>query len=249
MDRRKVLLVVAAVVAALGTVLVLLYARGADNRAEQRFETVEVLRAVAPIEVGESIEAAAQAGKLALQPVPQEQVLPTAQTSIEALAGTVALTRIYPGEQVIAEKFGGASDAQTATLPIPEGKLAITVNLSDTARVAGFLQPGAQVAVFLNGTDPDTQQPFTRNLLERVQVLGVGSTSPVSTTTTTQDGGQTTAQTTEQLPRTLITLALDKEDAQKVMFAQSTGELSLALLTESSRMPRDTGVTASTLFR
>ena len=39
MDRRRILLVAAAVVAALGTMLVFLYVRGADNRAEQRFET------------------------------------------------------------------------------------------------------------------------------------------------------------------------------------------------------------------
>lgn len=245
MDRRKVLLVVAAVVAALGTVLVFLYVRGADDRAEQRFETVEVLRAVAPIEPGEAIEAAAQAGKLKLQPVPQEALLTGYQTSIEGLAGTVALTRVYPGEQIISSRFGGASAAASSTLPIPEGMLAISVNLSDTARVAGFVQPGSQVAVFHSGVDPQSQQPYTRQLLERVQVLGVGSTTPVSTTTTTQDG----AQTTEQLPRTLITLALGKRDAQKVMFASSAGELGFALLTESSKLPADRGVTAADLFR
>jgi pilus assembly protein CpaB len=244
MDRRKILLVVAAIVAALGTLLVFLYVRGADDRAQQRYETVEVLRAVAPIEPGESIETAAQAGKLKLQPVPQTQLLTGYQTSIDGLSGTVALTRVYPGEQIIASRFGGSADIATSQLPIPEGKLAISVNLSDTARVAGFVQPGSEVAIFLNGVDPESQRPFTRQLLTRVQVLGVGSTTPVSTTTTTTDG----EQTTEQLPRTLITLALDKKDAQKVMFASSTGELTFALLTKSSRLPQDGGVTAAQLF-
>lgn len=245
MDRRKILLVVAATVAVLGTVLVFLYVRGADDRAEQRFETVEVLRAVAPIEPGESIEAAAQAGKLSLQPVPRDQLLTGHQTSIEGLTGTVALTRVYPGEQIIDTRFGGAAGIASSQLPIPDGMLAISVNLSDTARVAGFVSPGSEVAVFLNGLDPVTQRPFTRQLLDRVQVLGVGSTTPVSTTTTTEDG----AQTTEQLPRTLITLALDKRDAQRVMYASGNGELTFALLTESSRLPDDRGVTAADLFR
>jgi len=75
MDRRKVLLIVATLVAALGTALVFLYVRGADVRAEERFETVKVLRAVQSIEAGEAIEAAAQAGKLQLQSVPREQLL------------------------------------------------------------------------------------------------------------------------------------------------------------------------------
>ena len=43
MDRRRVLLIAAAVVAALGTVLVLVYVQGADNRARDAYETTEVL--------------------------------------------------------------------------------------------------------------------------------------------------------------------------------------------------------------
>lgn len=63
-------------------------------------------------------------------------------------------------------------------------------------------------------------------LLQNVTVIGVGSTTPVSTTTTNQAG----AQTTEQLPRTLMTLALSQTDAQKILFSQGNGELAFGLL-------------------
>jgi pilus assembly protein CpaB len=244
MDRRRILLVVASLVATLGVVLVLLYVRGADDRAAARFESVEVLRATVPIEAGETLEAASAAGKLELQPVPREQLLPHHQTSIQDLEGLVALTRIYPGEQIIADRFGGAAQA-ASPLQIPKGQLAISVNLTDPARVAGFVNPGSQVAVWLNGTDQATGQPFTRMLLSRVTVLGVGSTTPVSTTTTDPEG----QQTTEQLPRTLLTLALGQEDAQRVLFAAGNGELAFALLTESSRVRPGPGVTALDLFK
>ena len=72
MNRRTILLLAAALVAALGTALVFLYVKGADNRAEERFDTVEVLRAVGTIEQGESIDDAAQSGKLALQPIARD---------------------------------------------------------------------------------------------------------------------------------------------------------------------------------
>ena len=75
----------AVVVAALGTGLVFLYVQGADNRAEERFETVDVLRAVAPIEPGETIDAAAAAGKLQLEAVSQSDLLPNAQSDTTAL--------------------------------------------------------------------------------------------------------------------------------------------------------------------
>ena len=243
MDRRRILLVTAALVAAVGTLLVFLYVRGADTRAEQRFDTVEVLRATAPIEAGETIEAALASGKVELQPVSQEQLLEGYLTSIDQIAGQVAVSKIYVGEQIIAGKFGGAGEA-TSPLQIPKGQLAISVNLTDPARVAGFVNPGSEIAVFVNGTDLGNGTTYTRLLLERVTVLGVGSTTLVSTTTTDPAG----QQTTEQLPRTLLTIAVSQQEAQQVLYASSNGELAFGLLTPTSSVGRGPGVTAQNLF-
>ena len=57
-------MVAAVLVAALGAVLVLLYVQGADSRAEERFDSVDVLKATALIAPGETIEDAQAAGKL-----------------------------------------------------------------------------------------------------------------------------------------------------------------------------------------
>src|SRR4051794_38748134 len=69
MDRRRILLVVAVLVAALGSALVFLYTKGADTRAEKKFDTVQVLEATAIINPGEKFEDAQTAGKLALKAV------------------------------------------------------------------------------------------------------------------------------------------------------------------------------------
>lgn len=244
MDRRRLLIVAAALVAALGTALVVVYARGADQRAEDRFDTVDVLVATQPITAGETIESARAAGKIGTGSVAAADRLDGARTSVDEMAGQVALVPIQPGEQLIAAKFGSSADA-AAPLPIPKGQMAVSVNLTDAARVSGFLNPGSQVAVFLNGTDQETGQPFTRLLLPRVTVLGVGSTAPVATTTTDDSG----AQTVEQLPRTLLTVAVDQKQAQKVLFASSNGELAFALLDGESEVASDKGVTAQNLFR
>ncbi len=76
MDRRRVLLVVAAVVAALGTVLVFLYVQGADNRAEAQFATQDVLVANTQIERGETVRQALDSGKLSREAVAEGQILP-----------------------------------------------------------------------------------------------------------------------------------------------------------------------------
>jgi pilus assembly protein CpaB len=229
MDRRRILLVAAVVVAMMGGVLVWLYAQGANSRAEQRFDTVEVLKATAIIEAGESIEDAQAAGKLSLAGVAQDQLLNGYQTDTETLAGTKAVQKIFPGEQIVADKFG-TNAAAASSLQIPDKSIAISVNLTDPSRVAGFVNPGSQVAIFVTGTDSVTGAGYSRLLLPRVSVIGVGNTTPVSTTTTDETG----ASTTEQLPRTLLTIAVDQKQAEKVLFAQGNGELAFGLLTESS---------------
>ena len=101
MDRRKALLAVAAVIAALGTLLVFLYVRGADNRADERYGAVQVLRVVKQIAPGETVEAAQAAGKIETSTVSQKDLLPDALTGTEPIAGKSASTTIYPGEQAV----------------------------------------------------------------------------------------------------------------------------------------------------
>lgn len=239
MTRRVILLTVAVLVAAIGTGLVFLYVQGADTRAEDRFDTVDVLTAVAPIEAGETIDAAQNAGKLQLSAVAQDDLLPNYQTSTDNLGGLVATTRIYPGEQIISDKFGGEIEDAPSALTIPKGLVAISVNLTDPARVAGFVNPGSQVSIF------QTTSGYSRMVLARVTVLGVGSTTPSPTTTTTEDG----QMTTEQLPRTLLTIAVDQREAEKVQYAAFTGEVSFALLTDASDVGASPGVDNGNLFR
>ncbi|WP_310963161.1 Flp pilus assembly protein CpaB [Nocardioides terrisoli] len=243
MDRRKVLLATAAVIAVLGTLLVFLYVRGADNRAAQQYDAVKVLRAVKQIDPGETVAAAQAAGKIELGSVPQGQVLPGALTDLSAVSNQVANTTIYPGEQIISTKFGATGSGTTLT--IPKGKMAVSVNLTDPARVAGFVNPGDEVAIYMQGAGLGTAGPFSRLLLPKVEVIGVGTTTVVSTTKTDSSG----AQTTEQLPRTLITLALDQAESEKVLFASGNGELALGLLNKDSKVHPDRGVSGSNLFR
>ncbi|CAB4705059.1 unannotated protein [freshwater metagenome] len=246
MDRRRVLLIAAALVAALGTVLVFLYVQGADNRAEDKFATVEVLVATVPIQPGETVADAAANAKFSLEPIAEGQVLPGALTTIQGIDGQVALTTIYPGEQIVPQKFGTTALTES-TLPIPEGSVAMSANLTDPARVAGFVNPGSKVAVLLTGTDPTTGAQYSRVLLDAVTVIGVGSTTPV-TTTTTPAGTDGTTQTVEALPRTLLTFAVKQKDWLRLTYAQTQGELSLALIGPDTQIGYGPGVDSSTLF-
>jgi pilus assembly protein CpaB len=242
MGRRTVLLIVAALIAALGATMVFLYVRSADSRAEAGQAPVQVLKAVAQINPGETLAAAQQAGKVQLGTVPKSQVLTGAVNSTSGMDDKVALATIYPNEQIITGKFGTSGDQET--LQIPDGDIAMSVSLSDTGRVAGFVSPGAKVAIFVTGTDASGKDQV-RLLLSPVQVIAVGATTVVSTQTTTAEG----AQTTEQLPKTLFTLAVTQDQAQKIMYAVGHGELSFGLLNDKSQVKAGPGTSETNLFR
>lgn len=239
MARRKILLVLAAVIAAFGTLLVFLYVQSADSRAREKLDTVDVLVAAQDIQAGESFEDAS--GKFELRPVPKDQLLDNHQTSLDGLDGLVALTSIYAGEQIVSQKWGGSTDVTSTVLAIPDGKVASSVQLSDPARVAGFVNPGSEVAILI-GVE---EGRYTRTLLQRVTVLGVGSSSTVTETKTTPEG-ETTAET---IPQTLMTVAVSQVEAEKLLWGAQFGQLSFSLVTEDSVVRKTGPVNEQNLFR
>jgi len=251
MDRRRLLLILAVFVAIIGTALVFLYVQGADKRAGDKFDNVSVLKATQDIPAGETYDAALAAGKITSADVPRNQLTTGYQTSTTALKGKLASVPVFAGQQIITSQFGSSVEAASTTLAVPKGMMAISVNLTDPDRVAGNIQNGSRVAIFVTGTlqnsvngasTSDLQS--TRLLLPNVTVLNVGSPQPPTTSTTTEEDG---TQTTEQLPRTLLTLAVDQKDAQKVILASKALNLTFGLLTADSKVRAAAGT--STLIK
>lgn len=242
MGRRTILLVVAALIAVVGSGMVFLYVRGAEARAMAAQAPVQVLKAVAQIKPGESLSQAQADGKLELQAVPAEQLLEGAMDAIGGNGDLAALTTLYPNEQITTEKFGSAGEQDALTMP--QGAIAISVNLTDTGRVAGFVSPGSTVALFYSGPAGPAGQDSSRLLLPDVQVVAVAQTTVTTATTTDSTGGQTT----EELPKTLFTLAVNQQDAERVMYASTHGELSFGLRNDTSKVAPGPGITEQNLF-
>jgi pilus assembly protein CpaB len=242
MDRRRLLLMLAVFVAIIGTALVFLYVRGADSRAQNQYDSVSVLKATSNIASGTKYDDALSSGQISMSSVPKNELNQNAVTSTEALKGKIVSVPIFNGQQIVSDQFGNSVTAAASALAIPKGMIAISVNLTDPDRVAGNIQNGSQVAIFVTGELTNTTPgggtgtgsgiQSTRLLLPDVTVLNVGS--PVTTTSTTTD--QSGNQTTEQLPRTLLTIAVNQKDAQKVIVASKALDLTFGLLTTDSKV-------------
>lgn len=250
MARRSVLLLVAALIALAGTAMIVLYVQGIDARATKDQELVEVLVATETIDIGESVADAQDAGKIDKAEVRRADLVDGSLSSTTSIADDVAVGTIYPGEQLIAKKFGTLGDTQS--LVIPDDKMAVSVELTDFERVAGFVNPGNEVAVFATALEPVALLPdnkeqklgsMTRIVLTRVPVLGVGTTSVTSRTTQDDDGA-----TTEEVAKTILTIAVTQEEAELLIQADRTSELNFALLTDDSKVADNPGVKLGDVF-
>jgi pilus assembly protein CpaB len=236
-SRRLIILLVAVLLAALGALMVWLYVQNLQAGVDAEEQPTTVLVAQTSIAPGTTGAAAQEAGAFDTIEVPAYAVADGALSDPSSILEQVALVPIATGEQILASKFG--TPGQQESFAIPEGKLAASVQLGDPQRVAGFIKPSSEVAVFV--TLPVENVDQTRVVLPRIEVLATGQTTVQSITTQTEQG----EQTTEQIPAAILTLALTQEEAQKIIFAQSQGQLYLGLLNDTS--VTDAAVPATTI--
>jgi len=235
--RRLGLLTAAVVVAALGTSMVFLYVKGANERALRDTQPQEVLVANTRVSAGTTVQDASNRGAFERRALPRLAIAAGALSNINPIRDKVALTTIFPGQQVLLQMFGESDAAATGPFRLPSGTLAVSFSFADPNQVAGFVQPGSRVAVFLTDEAADS----TRVLLPRAQVVAVGpSTGSASTEPSTANQGQAS--------RALLTLALTQAEAVKMIQAASKGTLYLGLLNEQSQVETGAGVNGAKLF-
>jgi pilus assembly protein CpaB len=214
--KRRILTVALAVLlAVLGTAGVLAYVHKADSRALAGMKPVSVLVAQRQIPAGTSADSAEQAGLLRSETLPASSVPANAVRSITPGLGSLVMSGQVPSGQVLLRPMLVTAAQATATgaLAIPAGMVAVTIPLCLPEAVAGYVQPGSQVAVFdtypttkaslqescdQSGQSHQAQGPgavITRIVLPRVLVLATGqaaasgTTSTTTTTTTTAASG------------------------------------------------------------
>ncbi len=243
MKRRSVLVAAAVALALVGTLAVFAYVRGADKRAVSATKAAQVLIAHKQVPAGTSWSDAVKDGDLKVETVPASSVPESALTSMVDSGvsdSAVASADIASGQIVLNEMFGTAS-SNTGAVSIPKGDIAISVSMTSNADVAGFVQPGSEIAIF--GTFQVTPQqvpgattvlgtqPYLTSLvLPKVLVTATSQSAP-----TDVDGSKSASTSTVSSGGTvLVTIAVSQAEAQQVINAQSAGTLYFALLSDSS---------------
>ncbi len=249
--RSRILLLAAALVVALaGTGVVFAYASSRANPAQAAEERATVLVAKALIPAGTSGQQAVEQQLVALSDVPVSLVPTGALADVVAIREQEAAVDVQQGEILLPGRF--VSTAVAGSIEIPDDKVAVSIDVADSQRVAGFVRPGSEVAVFDTyaveavPVVPADDQPVpvveeaTRLLLPRATVIAVGPTALKTVgvdrraSAEGEQAEEATAGSGSELAA-LVTLAVPINEAQKVAHAAQTGKITLSLLNPDSR--------------
>ena len=205
-----------------GIVVTFQYLSTADERAIQNLESVDVIVAVEAIPKGTSLFDAEISKFIETQTFPAKAVPLNSIQDINASNGDL-LSRagIAPG-QILVNSLFADREVPSIDLEIPAGFVAVTVQMEYATRVASFIKPGVDVAVYSTKLDNKNEKAVTTLLFKSARVLAVGTETKV------------TAQAVDKDISDFITLSIRFDEASKLINATKVSSLYLALLNESS---------------
>lgn len=246
MNKKRLSLIGAVVLVALGTVALVQYVRTAEDRALAGEELVEVL--VADTDVPAGTAANELQDFVRLESVPVKVRASGALASISDADNMVVKNDLVAGEQLTASGLVPSDEfnqlmARTGrgggTVSVPEGLLEVTIPLDPVRTVGGTLRPGDLVGVIASftggaggdgaaggaGAAPATAGETSGFIVHKRLVTNVQG-APVEDPTR-----EATAEERTPVPAgsLLVTLAVRAEEAERIVFASSYGDVWLTI--------------------
>ncbi|MDH3300504.1 MAG: RcpC/CpaB family pilus assembly protein [Acidimicrobiia bacterium] len=237
--------------ALIGTVALVAFVAGAEERALEGEELVEVYVVTEPIlggTAGEDIEE-----QVVVEEVPTKVRPADAVDNLASLRGRVAAVDLQPGEQLIESRFVEVAEFNDRELgvQVPEDLLELTIEMDPQRAIGGLLEPGQTVAVIasfepfdltatvveINGEEValpqaiadevDGATPNTTDIIiRRALVTAVQEARLAGRVGSSEEEDRLNTAPEDVL---LVTLALSPNDAERLVFTQEFGLIWLAI--------------------
>jgi Flp pilus assembly protein CpaB len=205
----------ALVLAVVGAFFLVTYVRGADARAAEGAELVDVyvVRDTIPEGTpGESIN-----DLVRLDTVPARNLAQGTVTDLTDLTGLVANEELMPGEQLLEARFvDPATLIAEGDVAVPEGMQEVTISLSVDRMVGGVVRPGSRVGVVYS-TATKTEQANEALALSEFIFHQMLVTRVTPGTTVVTDAEQAT-EGAAPVDSFLITLAATTPEVEKLVY-------------------------------
>lgn len=243
MNRKLLGSVVAVLLAAVGTFILIAYVRAADDRAIAGERVVPVL--VVREAIAKGTRAEDLGVRVETERVPAKVLATGGVSDVADLKGKVAAVDLVPGEQIVEARFQSPAEvAQSGGVEVPEGLQEVTVALTADRAAGGRIQPGDTVGVVASFDPFDVagakgeeegeeasgaKTPNTSHLiLHKVLVTDIrGSVAPAPE----QEEQDTGAAPGEML---LVTLAVEANAVEKIVFTAEFGYVYLSAESEDA---------------
>ena len=246
MGRRVIAITAAVLLAIVGVVAVVLYANGADQRAVASAQPRTVFVSAQAVPAGTTLNDSIAGGLIVETTLPAKSVPAGALTAVtDENKNLLALSEIAPGEYIQAARFGTTPQGSQA-IRVPNGQIAMSLTLSDPARVGTFVAPGSHIVLYdtvagSTATSGPAVQAGTHVLFDDVLVIAIGTTAlapaqPTGQATAANQGG------------TLVTLALTPEQAPRLVHALQNGVLYAGLRGADVKIDTALVVTEANVF-
>lgn len=227
MDRKKLILLLGALVIAIGTALAArsMFAGASAPQAEaaQAPQGPKVLVAQRAMPVGTIITADAVGYQLWPEEMVQDVYYLEGEADMTQLLGTVVRFPVTAGEPVTQGALVAPGDRGFLAAALGAGMRAVTVPVSARTGVAGFVFPGDRVDLVLTQSVSGEDGGGLKASETIIRNLRVLATDQKTETKTSEDG-----KTVVSAFRT-VTLEVTPKIAEKVAVAQTIGTLSLSL--------------------
>jgi pilus assembly protein CpaB len=249
-NKKVVGIIAAAVMAVIGTIILVVFVRGAEDRALEGEDLVSVLVTTQQIPAGTP---AAQMEDLVVEERIPAKVAPDGVISdLVQVQGLVNNVDFLAGETLLSGRFVEAENfnARRGSVEVPEGLLEVTLAMSQEQFIGGIPTPGDKIALIVNGdrvdfipqnTDPlaqtgDPADPnaqtttatdlkLTKIILQQALVTNVqGNPLPEAAATGSPEDRVAPAEGS-----ILVTLALDGPDTERLLYVRDSQSLNANL--------------------
>lgn len=238
--------IAALVLAVFGTALLVVYVQGADARAAQGLDPINVLVIKEPVPAGTKAEELTKYVELAA--VPQSAVPEGALKELNDQAGRITSVALEAGEQLLASRLVDPKQLVPGTVPVPDGMEEVTLLLSPERLLGGRLMAGDTVTVYTSFKSEDDMpadapvpaevkgwKQSTGLLFQDVLVTAVQKAAPQDAKTGS-GGDAGSVESAVEMPNgsAFVTVARTDADAAKLVFGAEFGTIWLAKQTETS---------------
>jgi pilus assembly protein CpaB len=238
----------AVVLAAVGTLFLVGFVRGAEERALAGQETAEVLvvsKDVASGTAAEDLDASVRTER-----IPANVRANGGVASLDDLEGQVTAVDLVVGEQLVVSRFATPADVEAASrIEVPEGLQEVTISLAPQRAVGGQVVPGDTVGFFASFSFDDERDEeeiaseasedlrqelsdTTKIILNKLLVTNVQvETLPQ---TPGEEEGERSGPDLAPTGNLLLTLAVDVDQAERIVFSAEHGLIWLSAQDENT---------------